>query len=49
VITWSPASPPANWTELRDNWWHWHVLRVGIGILGLSLLSAAALFHGTEA
>jgi hypothetical protein len=45
VITWSPTSPPANWTALRDDWWRWHVLRLGIAVLGLGALIAAVLSH----
>jgi uncharacterized membrane protein len=43
ILTWSAFSPPANWTELRDKWWQWHVVRTVIGIAGLSLLIAANL------
>jgi len=41
VMTWSPDAPPANWTELRDAWWRWHVLRTACGALGLCLSIAA--------
>ena len=42
VIAWSPQAPPANWAELRDTWWHWHVLRTiaGIAALAFALLAA---------
>lgn len=42
VITWSPQAPAVNWMELRDTWWHWHVLRTvaGVGALALALLAA---------
>lgn len=42
VMTWSPQAPAANWTELRDVWWHWHILRTVAGVvaLGLALLGA---------
>ena len=41
-MTWSPESPAANWMELRDTWWHWHILRTvaGVGALTLALLAA---------
>lgn len=45
VATWSPASPPANWTALRDDWWRWHLMRLAIGVIGLGLMIAAALKH----
>jgi uncharacterized membrane protein len=42
VMTWSIQASPANWTELRDTWWHWHVLRTvaGMSALVLALLAA---------
>lgn len=43
VITWSIQSPPANWTQLRDAWWQWHVIRTLAGIVGLSLTLLAVL------
>lgn len=41
VMTWSAQAPAANWTELRDTWWHWHVVRtfLGVGALCLTLLA----------
>lgn len=41
VMTWSPQAPPANWAELRDQWWQLHVLRTlaGIGALALTLFA----------
>jgi uncharacterized membrane protein len=38
VMTWTAIAPPTNWTELRDEWWHWHILRTVAGIAGFSLL-----------
>jgi uncharacterized membrane protein len=43
VMTWSAEAPPANWMQLRDDWWRWHVMRMAAGIGGLSLLIAATL------
>ena len=48
VIVWSALAPPANWIELRDAWWQWHMLRTVIGIVGLSLLIAANLAGNTR-
>lgn len=41
VVTWSVQAPPANWAELRDQWWHWHIVRstAGIGALVLAVLA----------
>jgi uncharacterized membrane protein len=43
VMTWRPESHPADWTRLRDDWWRGHLVRVATGILGLSLVIAAAV------
>jgi uncharacterized membrane protein len=43
MIAWSPDSPPANWMQLRDDWWRWHVVRLIVGIGGLCLLIIATL------
>lgn len=43
VITWSPQAPAANWAELRDTWWYWHVLRTVAGIAALALALLAAV------
>ncbi len=41
VMTWTPASPPANWAQLRDTWWRLHIIRMaaGIGALSLAILA----------
>jgi len=46
VMTWSAVAPPANWMELRDMWWHWHILRTVAGIAALSLTLLAVLAGG---
>jgi len=43
VIGWVPDAPPASWTELRDEWWRWHLLRLAAGLGGLALVIVAAL------
>ena len=48
VITWAADAPPTNWMELRDEWWRWHMVRTGFGIVGLSLLIAANLMKGAR-
>jgi uncharacterized membrane protein len=45
VMTWSPDAPAANWIELRDTWWHWHILRTVAGVGALALALLAALGH----
>lgn len=41
VMSWSPQSPPANWEQLRDEWWQLHIVRslAGIGALMLTVLA----------
>ena len=43
VMTWRPDTPAANWVELRDTWWHWHILRTMAGVSALTLALLAAL------
>lgn len=43
VMRWNVQSPPANWMELRDQWWKWHIVRTLAGIGALSLLIWAVL------
>jgi uncharacterized membrane protein len=47
VMTWSPQAPPADWVQLRDAWWRWHILRFSAGAAGLALLIFAALLPVT--
>lgn len=44
VITWSPQAPPAEWAQLRDQWWQWHIGRTAAAIGGLALNLLAALW-----
>jgi uncharacterized membrane protein len=46
VITWRDDPPPSNWTQLRDEWWRWHQVRLATGLIGLSLLIVATLKRG---
>jgi uncharacterized membrane protein len=43
VMQWSPQAPAANWAELRDQWWRWHVVRSGAGIGALILTVLATM------
>ena len=49
VMTWRGDRPSADWTELRDEWWRWHLVRLAIGLVGLSILIAATLTRGWNA
>ena len=43
VMTWMPDAPPAEWMQLRDAWWRWHVVRLLFALFGLCVLIAAVL------
>jgi uncharacterized membrane protein len=43
VMTWKKESPPADWTVLRDQWWRWHLVRLGTSVTGLCLLIVSLL------
>lgn len=43
VMTWSAQAPAANWAQLRDTWWHWHIVRTLAGIAALALVVLATL------
>jgi len=46
VITWKRDAPPANWSQITDQWLRWHLVRFSVGLGGLSLLIAALLRRG---
>jgi hypothetical protein len=43
VDTWSPEVVQGNWEVLRAEWWHYHLLRTGSGMLGYALVLFAAV------
>jgi hypothetical protein len=45
VMTWDVRSVPSGWTQSRDEWWRWHVARVGLGLIALCALIAAAVLR----
>ena len=49
VMIWNAQAPPANWTELRDQWWQWHIVRTVVGIAALCLLIVAVLLSRNPA
>jgi uncharacterized membrane protein len=44
IATWTDATLPSNWHELRDRWVSFHAVRIAAGIGGLTLLVAGAIF-----
>lgn len=43
VVAWTADTMPENWTELRDNWWFWHIVRTLVSIAALAGLVTATL------
>jgi uncharacterized membrane protein len=43
VMSWTLDSLQANWVELRETWWKWHIVRTGLSVLGMALLIAAII------
>ena len=43
VMTWDAQAPAANWAQLRDEWWHWHIVRSVAGMAALALTVLAVL------
>jgi uncharacterized membrane protein len=42
-MTWSAQSPAANWAQLRDQWWQWHIVRTIAAVTAFALVVLAAL------
>jgi uncharacterized membrane protein len=43
MMTWIPDSLPADWTELRDQWWSFHIMRTISELIALCLVSWASI------
>lgn len=43
VMSWTRGAMPADWAEVRDTWWNWHVVRTFVSIGGLLALVMAVL------
>ncbi|NMG38854.1 DUF1772 domain-containing protein [Chelativorans sp. ZYF759] len=41
VMGWAVETLPAGWSELRAQWWNWHLWRTAFSIAALALLLAA--------
>lgn len=44
IVTWTVATLPGNWQQLRDRWIRFHVIRVIAGLASLVLLTIGAIF-----
>jgi len=45
ILTWSVASPPANWAALAKKWWQFQTARVVLQTAALWLVSSAVLIR----
>ena len=43
MLAWDPATPPGNWTALRDKWWSYHIWRTIAELIGLTLVVCASV------
>lgn len=43
VMTWNKAEVPGTWTELRDKWWSFHILRTLTAVVAFCFIVATAL------
>ncbi len=43
VMTWTAQTLPQNWTQFRDWWWQWHVIRTVATVAALCLVIMAVL------
>lgn len=46
VMTWDAADAPGNWTELRDQWWSFHTIRMLTSLLAFCLIGWAHMRRG---
>jgi len=44
ITTWTGATLPANWQQLRDRWGSFHLVRIVSSIAGLGFLISGAIF-----
>lgn len=43
VMNWTPDHMPGDWWQLRDSWWHWHIVRTLVSICAVATLISAVL------
>ena len=39
MLAWNSTSPPDNWTEMRDKWWTFHILRTVVELIALVIVA----------
>ena len=45
IATWHASTPPANWMQIRDRWWSWHIIRATALLAGFVLVLLGALLR----
>jgi hypothetical protein len=45
IETWTVATLPDDWQQLRDRWGRFHLVRIGAALAGLALLVSGAIFE----
>jgi len=43
IMTWTSESLPNNWTEFRDKWWSFHIMRTIAELIALFLITWASI------
>jgi hypothetical protein len=44
IVSWTVATLPDDWEQIRDRWSAFHLVRIGTAMVGLVLLLVAAIF-----
>jgi hypothetical protein len=44
VMRWDARTPPSEWFEMREVWWHWHLIRTFSGMAGFVVLAGGIVF-----
>ena len=47
VMTWTVQTLPANWMDIRDSWWTWHIIRTFVSIGATANLVLAVMADRT--
>jgi hypothetical protein len=43
IMSWTADSLPANWSQFRDKWWSFHIMRTLAELIALSIVSWASI------
>ncbi len=48
IDTWRVSSPPANWSDVAQNWYFYHSVRLGIDVIGFFLVILSVFARRNE-